>query len=411
MRPLSPHKGSVYDVILYKIRRQVRAVWPVLKRFVATASFLCVQILVFVTPLREQFEFFALEHFHSLRGARPAPAQVTMVCVDAKTFQKLSLPLDGPIPRRYFAQAVNYIAAAGAKMIFLDYLFLAESQDKVDDTQLARAFADSPSVIGWSVTARTNTDQYGVRKDELSTQQSIAAFVQSAKVVVPLEVQRGPGGTVDGIALPEEIMGRPDERVPLLKPLRRFVSPSLRAPGNDDFINFYGGPFSLTNISLAELLDPAHKPPADYFRDRVVVIGPATHAVPGITGKDSFPTPASDLEIYGVEIHGTIAANLLDGTWIRRAPLRLDLLLSNILVVVCVYGLMAAAPVRALAITLCGALAFSAAAYSCFSRGLYFPPGSLLFVIVLPLFALVRCVFSAVLSRGGRSEVGEDEGD
>ncbi len=100
---------------------------------------------------------------------------------------------------------------------------------------------------------------------------------------------------------------------------RDFVRPGLPAPGRWDLINYYGPPATLPSISLARLLDDGEEVPSEYFRDRVVFIG--SQAVPelarGGSGEGLVPYPSLCEWMFGVEIHSTIAANLLDGTWLE----------------------------------------------------------------------------------------------
>ena len=140
-------------------------------------------------------------------------------------------------------------------------------------------------------------------------------------------------------------------------------------------------------------------PSEEYFRDRVVFIGVSSQVAPGVPGDDSFPTPVSNTPMYGVEIHATIAANLMDRTWIRRySPESENMMLGFI----GFWGgllLVSISLPAAMAIVVATAVAWSLLSYLCFSYLLLFVPGTTLFWVVLPMVMVIRIL---VAKRKGR---------
>jgi adenylate cyclase len=71
----------------------------------------------------------------------------------------------------------------------------------------------------------------------------------------------------------------------------------------------------IRTVSIYQALDPKTFLPAGFFRDKLVFVGLSEPAAPGQAPKDAFRTPftgARGETTYGVEIHATIAANLLE---------------------------------------------------------------------------------------------------
>jgi len=81
-------------------------------------------------------------------------------------------------------------------------------------------------------------------------------------------------------------------------------------------IDYYGPPRTIETVSLYQAMDPGTYLPDGFFRDRIVFIGASKVVASNFSDvKDSFPTPFSGGSVghtYGVEIHATIAANLLE---------------------------------------------------------------------------------------------------
>ena len=382
--------APIVRILKYKISEQWRETGIGVKRVLFSMLVVGTHLFIYTSQLGSKIESECRAGWFALRGPMPTPQSVTVVRLDSEALNAIKLPTDGMIPRRVFAEALSKITAAGAKMVMLDFFFLAEGADTIGDESLASALANSPSVIGRSFSPRTDSDPLGRKKEILAIERPLKIFADSAKAVVPLQVQLSESHSVEKITLPEELLEKGDTAAPLLRPLRNLVNTELQEPGEDDLINFYGEPSSITNLSLANLIDPHPQPSGAYFRDRVVFIGPAAHAAPGVPGKDSFKVPSSSAEMYGVEIHATIVANLLDGTWIRRASSQVETIILNlaalvISVLLFSFELKRAAFAQGLAIVIWGLASFLG-----FTRWHIFLPGATLFVVVLPISLFVR---------------------
>lgn len=390
--------SSLYRILKYKIGEQWRSASPFFRRGLVAIVAIYLHVYLYSSPLGQVAESTAQTVWYRIRGPLHAPRTVTVVRLDSETFQQIQMPSDGIAPRWIFAEALKKITTAGAKMIVLDFFFIGQDSEHPDSLRLAEALANSPSVIGRSVTARTRVGPDGEKDHGLFFKRPSKQFAVTAKEIVPLQVQAGEDGRVHNITLAESVLEGDDTPAPLLRPLRRFVDPMLKTPGPFDLINYYGPPFSIPNLSLSELLREGHQPSPEYFRDRVVLIGGAMPVAPGKPGKDSFRVPASSTEMYGVEIHATVAANLMDGSWIRKLPPSIELAgitlaaFSSLMLVLSLgpkVGVFATAAVTTLWIVV---------AYVAFSLFHWSIPGAVWFVILLPAIVCARWV---ILRRAG----------
>src|SRR5262249_53290556 len=91
---------------------------------------------------------------------------------------------------------------------------------------------------------------------------------------------------------------------------------SLRDPASR-FIDYYGpARIGIKTVSVYQALDPDQYLPRDFFRGKIVFVGLSNPTASGPAPKDAFLTPFTGGRgetTYGVEIHATIAANLLEG--------------------------------------------------------------------------------------------------
>ncbi len=353
-----------------------------------------VHVVLFSSSVGMDIDSIELRTWFAIRGDRQTPQSVSVVGVDAATFNNTKFPLGGTLPREFFARVIKHIAEAGARFIVLDLFFVSEGLDKKANEELAQALSEARTVIGRGITEINETDPSGKNTKRVEQKIPLGMFAKKADMVLPMQVQISHWGVVERISLPTEIVSSLPVNVPLILPLRKFVSASLEEPSKYDYINYYGGSSSLTRVSFYKLLDATNMPTDGYFRDRVVFIGVATDVTPGVRGEDSFVIPASDKKMYGVEIHATIAANLLDKSWIRRLSPEREIVVLQVIAIVGTMVLMSLSPVVALVVVGVLALVWGVSAYLCFSKLLVFLPGGTLFIVVLPMLFVSRVLIA-----------------
>ena len=239
--------------IKYKIKHDWRNMSPRLRPMLLALLVACLHAFVFTSPIGRTLDSMQLRTCFSVRGPREIPRSVTVVQIDNTTYTDIKLPRAGLLPREYFAQVVERIAEAGAKVIILDMFFIAEGHDKAIDQRLAESFANTPSIIGKSVSLRIETDPNGKKSVSIQRKDPLPIFAKNAKMVLPMQVQLSDDGTVERIALPPEFVASMAVNVPLIKGLREFVTEELEEPGAFDYINYYGGPSSLSNVPFSKL--------------------------------------------------------------------------------------------------------------------------------------------------------------
>ena len=376
--------------LLYRIRRDWQTALPVVKRGLQSALLACLPIFLFHVGVPEAVEPWLLRQWFLLRGTRPTPQTVSIVRLDKAAYDLANLSTGEMYPRERIAEGIEKIASAGAKLIVLDAIFQRKGDSPAADAQLAAALAATPSIIGRHTEVTVDTDPQGRRQKRKMSVRPIALFAEAAKGVIPLEV-RQLNGVVLEIALSNQRVVFSSKKVPLLAPLQQFVSSQLVEPGGFDFINFYGGPSTLTSLSLANVIGPKNAIAPAYFKDRVVLLGVISDAGAGIeAGKDTFLTSFSNSPIYGVEIHATIVANLLDGSWIRRLPLQVESLLMSLLAFVLSYTVLAASIRKTFLLLFGTAWVWFGFSFYVFCQLYYFVPGVTLFLFLTPLLLGLR---------------------
>lgn len=374
-----------------------------IKRALACAAVAMLHTLVFTTLSGQRLERELLHQWFALRGEREVPQSITIVRLDSPSYKKLGLLPADKFPRRLMAKGVEKIAQAGAKLIILDVFAMGEGEDPEANEMLAKALAGSTSVIGRYTEEILYTKPDGSKRRKKLSNKPLPLFEQHAKAVVPLQV-RVQDGVVEEICLSNDYVFSSDVRLPLLKPLQEFVSPDVQEPGGFDFINFYGPAGSLVNMSFSELLEPdSDERLGEYLKDRIVFVGVCTDAGVSISaGKDTFLTSVSRSPMYGVEIHATIAANLLDRSWIRRLPAQTEVgMLAVVAFVITFFSVSFSLLPGALTAT-AGACAWLWFSYYSFVHAFRFIPGATLALVLVLCLIIGRWGIEGMMNAGLR---------
>jgi CHASE2 domain-containing sensor protein len=356
------------------------------------------------TDISDSLETGLLRGWFWLRGERAAPESVVLIEVDSRTKERLGLSEKDSIPRSAVSEFLERLAAYHPKAVIFDYVFQGEGPDRATDERLALALKNVPSVIG-SVTLldperNPEDEKVNFRR---TRKRSLRLFSESARYEVPVQLSVS-GQFVKKISL----VGDPTlPRVPLVRPLKELVDQSIEEPGEGDLINFYGGPFTLNGIPFFKFLQAEELPPTELLQDKVVLVGWTERSINALDPerRDSFLTPVSSQPLYGVEIHGTIAANLLDRTWLRRLSPEAEVLIAFwfmffVSLAATRYSVRRAFPW----ILLCDALMF-AAAYLAFSKFYYFIPFGTIGAASVPAFLMIGGIYESWSEARKREEL------
>src|SRR3954466_7818742 len=113
----------------------------------ATASLTAVTL--YILGALAPFQNAAIDDAFALRGARPPPTDIVIVAVDDKTLEGIGTQL--PIPRTYYANVLDVLHRAGARLIGLDLQFLGSCASRPDDRALLKALdRDGPVLVSVS---------------------------------------------------------------------------------------------------------------------------------------------------------------------------------------------------------------------------------------------------------------------
>lgn len=255
-------------------------------------------------------------------GARPRPDVVAVAFTDDSLRQLGPWPL----PRRVHAQLIEGLREAGARVIVFDIL-LAEARGDADDDALVEAVRRSGRVVLPAVaqlTASTGGVPVAVRVDRpFGGLLESAASVGAANVLPDVDgvVRSAPLSFDDGgsvlpslaLAAAAAFTGQPAEVTPgggvrlgqTILPVDRFGRLILE---------YDGVAGSVPTVDAVRVL--AGQYPADFFRDRLVLVGPVAAGV-----GDRWLTPFSVIDRApgpGLEVQAAAVQTILNGGW-RRA--------------------------------------------------------------------------------------------
>ncbi len=331
-----------------------------------------------------------------LRGPISPPEEVLIVGIDDISYVQLNLSTRFPLPRTITAQALKRIQDDKPRMLFIDAIGRYEAEDPAANEALTEAIASGPTVMGKHIVfdpASEGADDPRFPSFELT---SWDGFTSAARMVVPLSL-RSKYGVINDIGITSNDEVPDDARVPLLGPVKEVAGINVAAPGIRDLINFYGPPGTIKRVSLFELFD--NHLPEGFFKDRLVFFGSQSYMLEqGAKDEDTFMTPtALVVPMYGVEIHATIAGNLIQGSFTKRIPIAYEpwLVFAGSLLVL--LGMSSRSLAQASLRGLTGLVSWFAVSYFSFRFFHYFIPGLVHFLFVGPLPLALLAIFRTQL--------------
>jgi adenylate cyclase len=263
-------------------------------------------------PPTENLERGGLDFLFMLRGATQAPADVCVVALDEDSIQELGLPA-GAWPRDLHARLIQVLKAEGARAIAFDVLF-DQPRDPEADEALRSALSDSGIVVLGSTVSQVNDPRF--RKAQID--EPYPAFAKAAAAVADVNFPTDRDGAIRTAWLLHQ-----ERKTLALAAAEIATGRPFGGDTSERLIDYYGPARTIPTVSFYQAIDPAQYLPPDFFRDKVVFVGLSQPTAPGIAPKDAFPTPfrgASGEPTYGVEIHATLAGNILEGRRIGLLP-------------------------------------------------------------------------------------------
>jgi adenylate cyclase len=295
--------------------------WDVARKHLAGILAGLATALLATFGLLDPLEYWALGQLFEGRGPRAPAAPIVIVTVDESTFSELNM--QWPFPRAVHGELLTKIAAGRPRAIGVDLIFdTPSSRGPEDDEALGAAVARAGNVILGAAVAEDVQPFY--RRETLN--QPIQVIRQGAAAVAPVNMYPDPGGVaIRRVPLwlklgDERIAGLDAQLHALVAKAGVPVAPLPTAPSV--LINFRGGPRTYPWVSYYRVVND--EIPADYFKDKIVLIGPTTEIL-----HDQFPTAfARGGDMPGVEVHANALETLLRGNPIREVPQALSTALA-----------------------------------------------------------------------------------
>jgi adenylate cyclase len=322
-------------------------------------------------PPAEGLERAGLDLLFRLRGERPAPPDVCVVAIDLDSYDALEVDPKLAWPRGLHAELLRTLAREGAAAIAFDVLFL-EAGDPEQDIQLAWAIEDAGNVVLGATVDQIDDPRFR-RAQRI---EPWGPFAEAAAVLAEVNLPPDPDDVIRSVWL------EPDGRPGLALAAYEVATgdTSLRGGGGPQLarlIDYYGPARTIKTVSLYQALDPDRYLPEGFFREKIVFVGLSEAAATGIAAKDAFPTPYRDergATTYGVEIHATIAANLVEGRQIDLLPPAIEIVLLLLLPVLALLAFFWLGPLYGAAALFALALLPWGTAHLAFTqRGLWVP--------------------------------------
>lgn len=363
---------------------------------------LCLSILVLHTILYHsswgtRVDNFLQDAWFKIRGSIPAPAEVLIISMDEASYQNLDIPMNQGWPRALHTRLLKKLKDAGVTRVAFDVLFLGPGQDPTVDQDLAKAFSEVPSVIGADQGERESA--YGTTVELLMPNPLFSKSVEEVALVgLPEEFDR-----VRHFRLPDLESDVTQGLRPLAFAAANTSSQAI--PKVEDSINYYGPAGSIPSYSYYQVLEEEVPFPLERLKGKTVFVGLQLRSDVGPEQKDSFLTAFPERgRTYGVEIHATAAANLLQKNWIKRYPKDLELWCLNALLllvcIICVYM----PPLRGAYILSALSLLWGISSYFAFEQQTFLP-GLTVFAICLPFTYLVSTLTSYLIARHSQRQL------
>ena len=383
-----------YRPRLVPIKSRLRLVkYLVLAAFAVSVGL--THLILYQSSLGEWLEQAALDVWFPIRGRIAPPSDVVLISMDEQSYSNLKVPITDPWPRALHAQLLQRLREYGVKRVVFDILFMNAGPDPTADQALADAIAEIPTVLGSSFMA--------TRRTTINGSFLLEEYLQ------PHDPFRQKAAAVGIVGLPNDF-GRvrrfnteQSERYHKLISLAAAgagaYSETIELPTPNDFINYYGPPGAVQTISYEMMLESEEPLPPELLKDKVVVIGLTLNSSSGPMQKEAFPSPFRGSYTFGAEIHATAIGNILHKDWIRRAPPRKEAAVLSLLAFLLAFFIFVTPSLWGRLLCLGAAVAWSAAAYTCFCYGLFLP-GALLVGVVLPITVTLTALHRQINAGG-----------
>jgi adenylate cyclase len=312
---------------------------------------------------------------------------VCVVAIDDDSGLVRNVDPTGPWPRGLHGELVRVLAREGARAVAFDVLFEGPGDPAQDE-----AFASGLAAAGNVILGRTVEQVQDPRFRQVRLIDPDPPLARAAAALGDVSLPEDRDGVIRSAWLVHD--GRTSLALAAYEVATGDTSQRDQARR---LIDYYGPGRSVPTVSLYQALEPEEYLPPGFFRNKLVFVGASQVAAAGPTEvKDSFRTPFRDREhgnTFGVEIHATLAANLLEGRRIALAPAGLEMLLLLLLPLVATLAFIYLRPVYGVLALLGCALMPLSLGYIAFTRAGLWLPVAVPTLIQLPLAYVVSLVW------------------
>jgi adenylate cyclase len=264
-----------------------------------------------------------------IRGSLGAPNDVRVVKIDDVTFGDLQTRW--PFPRRYHAQVIDRLRQAGAKVIAFDVQF-TEPTDARDDMALFNA-ADRAGNVVFSTTEVNAKGGSDVLGGDANLRRIHAV---AANALIPTDA----GGVIRRFLY--QVDGLKSFAVTAAEHATGRSIAAKQLTGHGAWIDYRGPPGTVPSISFSHVM--SGKFPKDFFRGKVVVVGPTAPSL-----QDVHPTSISGSELMGgAEVQANAIWTAMHGFPLKGTPSWLNRLILLLLAMIAPLATTRLSPFRSL---------------------------------------------------------------
>ncbi|MBN1304686.1 MAG: adenylate/guanylate cyclase domain-containing protein [Anaerolineales bacterium] len=281
------------------------------------------------TPI-EQIDANTRDWAMRLRGRQEPSGEIVIIAID--DFSLNWVGVQWPWPRSYFAEIVNWLNQAGARVIGIDVVLFDPDHDPAGDQALAEALRNaqgSVSVMQYYTSTEILSDHVlrsetikkpleSIYADAFTTVGTTAILLDEDAVARSLQAYQITNNKQEtfynwALQLAHVYVGGGPPYNPT--PNGLYVN-SRWVPLNHDklMINYTGPAGNFPTYSAAEVFEGDHAP--ELFKDKIVLIGATS-----LTLQDVYATPFSaTTRTPGVEVVANALDTILNENYIRIAP-------------------------------------------------------------------------------------------
>ncbi|MFA6011142.1 MAG: adenylate/guanylate cyclase domain-containing protein [Desulfobacteraceae bacterium] len=297
----------------------------------ATANRLALSGMIFImlltpaayrTDLVSRIESYAYDSLFLLRGPISIPDEIVIIAIDEPSFRVIGK--QWPWPRNLHAGLIKSLFDNGAETVAVDIIFSDPSVPKADQ-DLTATIKNHPKLVLAGGLDQIDRGNYIHQMLVLPYKDFISERSLIGINVLPVDKDgfvRQALLNIDHFASFANLAATVQLADHLPDTTKHNVEDEDKGKIN---INFYDQPGSIKTVSYYQALRPEQYLPKNFFRDKLVFIGFLLQNVPSVSEKqpDHYLVPYSRQNaktMSGVEVHATIAANLLRNQTIRWVP-------------------------------------------------------------------------------------------